>query len=328
MSKKPGQKAKIIKLMQFFEQETDENCPATMQQITEMLDCERKSIYSDINELSAENVLEIEKLKKDRTTYYYHKDKLFEPSELKLLIDAVLSSKMITEEKSIEIINKLKGLTGPSNRKRLNRQLYATKNKTDVTKNIMSTIDVIQEAISLGYCIKFRYYKWTVKKELVEKHSGKVYTVSPATLAWADENYYLVGYDEDDKKMKHFRVDKIKYIRMDNELKSSSHFSTKDDIPLYLGKFFSMFGSDSDEQITLLCKKGFMENVIIDRFGKKVTMMDTDDEHFTTFIRVYPSKSFLSWLISFGDDVKIIDPPNLKEQMKELSEKIYQLYQK
>jgi predicted DNA-binding transcriptional regulator YafY len=208
----------------------------------------------------------------------------------------------------------------------LNRQLYANKNKTEISKNIMNTIDVIQEAIAARRCIRFRYYKWTVSKTMTEKHKDKVYKVSPETLVWADENYYLVGYDENDKKMKHFRVDKIEYIRMDLETESSIHFKSKDDIPLYLGKFFNMFGSDKDEQITLLCKKGYMENVIIDRFGKNVTMMDTDKDYFTTFVRVFPSDAFLSWLIGFGDNVKITDPPYLKEKMKTLTEKIYKLY--
>lgn len=147
MAKKSGQKARILELKQLFEEETDQSKGFTSAELCGKFDINRKSIYDDIEVLSASG-FEIMKQKSGQTTYYYHDDKLFELSELKLLTDAVLSSRVISEKQSKKIIDKLKSLTGPSYRSVLNRQIYSNKNKHDITNQITYVIDEAQIAIA------------------------------------------------------------------------------------------------------------------------------------------------------------------------------------
>ena len=45
------------------------------------------------------------------------------------------------------------------------------------------------------------------------RHDGALYEVSPWSLSWDDENYYLIAYDSSEGIIKHFRVDKMLHIK-------------------------------------------------------------------------------------------------------------------
>lgn len=146
--------------------------------------------------------------------------------------------------------------------------------------------------------------------------NGSIYYTVDAIwgLSWNDENYYLVGYDSDAEKIKHYRVDKMLHIKLSKESREGKDHFKKLDMADYAKKSFGMFGGK--EQTVKFWVKNNLEDVIIDRFGKDVVMIQTDDEHFTVNVDVYVSRQFLGWVFSQGEDIKIVRSDDVVEQMK------------
>ena len=113
MAKGSNQKLKISYLTRIMMEKTDDEHGLTMQQIIDELakydiEAERKSIYADFADMTDKLGIEIIKEKIGRETYYHVAGRDFEVAEVKLLIDAIQSSKFITEKKSNELIKKVK----------------------------------------------------------------------------------------------------------------------------------------------------------------------------------------------------------------------------
>ena len=154
-----------------------------------------------------------------------------------------------------------------------------------------------------------------MKKEMELRHGGAYYHISPWGLSWDDENYYLIGYDSDAEQIRHYRVDKMLRIQMSKEDREGREHFKKLDMADYARKSFGMFRGE-EQQVKLLVNNR-MAGVIIDRFGKEVMMIPADADHFRVSVEVHVSPQFLSWIISLGDDVKIIGPEDVVERMRE-----------
>lgn len=147
---------------------------------------------------------------------------------------------------------------------------------------------------------------------------------SPWGLSWDDENYYLVGYDSDAEQIKHYRVDKMLHIKLSNESRDGKEHFKKLDMADYAKKSFGMFGGK--EQTVKLLVKNSLAGVIIDRFGKNVMLIPTDDEHFTVNVDVHVSRQFLGWVFSLGEDIKIVGPDEVVDEMKKEINRIINQY--
>jgi predicted DNA-binding transcriptional regulator YafY len=143
-------------------------------------------------------------------------------------------------------------------------------------------------------------------------------------LSWDDENYYLVGYDSDAEQIKHYRVDKMLHIKLSNESRDGKEHFKKLDMADYAKKSFGMFGGK--EQTVKLLVKNSLAGVIIDRFGKNVMLIPTDDEHFTVNVDVHVSRQFLGWVFSLGEDIKIVGPDEVVDEMKKEINRIINQY--
>ena len=157
------------------------------------------------------------------------------------------------------------------------------------------------------------------------RHDGAWYHISPWGLSWDDENYYLVGYDSDAGKIKHYRVDKMLHIKLSNEKREGKDYFKKLDMADYAKKSFGMFGGK--EQTVKLLVKNSLAGVIVDRFGKDVMMFPVDEYHFTVNVDVHVSIQFLGWIISLGEDIKIAGPDEVVDQMKREIERLRMQYQ-
>ena len=207
---------------------------------------------------------------------------------------------------------------------KLQRQVYVSGRIKTMNESIYYTVDAIHNAISENKKIKFQYYQWNVKKEMELRHNGAWYHISPWGLSWDDENYYLVGYDSDAEKIKHYRVDKMLHIRFSSENREGKKFFNKLDMADYAKKSFGMFGGK--EQTVKLLVKNNLVGVIIDRFGKNVILFPTDDEHFTVNVNVHVSRQFLGWVFSLGDGIKIVGPDDVVEQMRSEIKRLIEHY--
>ena len=217
MSKSSNQKLKLIYLLKIFNEETDEEHGLTMPEIIMRLSsygvkAERKSIYDDIEELCLAGY-DIEKETSGNRTLYYFADRRFELPELKLLVDAVQSSRFITRKKSEKLIGKIEGLASRYDARRLSGNVHVANRIKNMNESIYYIIDDIQRALTEDKKITFKYFRWNARGEKELRHDGQLYKVSPWALTWDDENYYLVAYDDSSEMIKHYRVDKM--ISMD-----------------------------------------------------------------------------------------------------------------
>ena len=156
------------------------------------------------------------------------------------------------------------------------------------------------------------------------RHNGAWYHISPWGLSRDDENYYLLGYDSDAGKIKHYRVDKMLHIKLSKESREGKEHFKKLDMADYAKKSFGMFGGK--EQMVKLLVKNNLAGVIVDRFGKDVMMIPTDDEYFTVNVEVHVSRQFLGWVFSLGEDIKIVGPNEVVEQMHKEIERLITQY--
>lgn len=322
-----NQKLKIMYLMKILLEETDEDHDLTLNEIVEKLKAynvtaERKSLYSDIENLRTFG-LDIIGMQYGKTYHYKVASRQFQLVELKLLVDAVQSSRFITEKKSDELIAKLESYASKCEAKKLARQVNVNGRVKTMNERIYYSVDKIHEALNEESQIKFQYFTWTADKKMELKHGGAYYSVSPWALCWDDEKYYLVGYDNREYKIKHFRVDKMADVSVVYEEREGKEEFSKMQMSEYTNRLFGMFDGNL-ETVTLLCEN-HAANVIIDRFGTDIPLMKTDAEHFTVRVRVSVSKLFLSWIMAIPG-VKIVAPERTVDMMKSEIKRLQEMY--
>lgn len=296
---------------------TDEFHPMNTQQLIEELsnygiEAERKSIYNDIDELIMYGLDIINK--KGKPSGYYVASREFELPELKLLVDAVQSSKFITKKKSEELIKKLEKLTNIYEANQLHRQVYVTNRIKTMNESIYYNVDSIHTAIHDNCKVSFQYFEWNTKKEMKLRKEGFNYEISPWALVWDDENYYMIGYDEASNLVKHYRVDKMLNIEVVGEMRLGRKYFEEFDSAIYTKKTFGMF-QGKEKTITLRCNNRLV-GVIIDRFGKDAVIREMSEEEFEVRVDVAISHQFFGWLTGLGLDVRIIRPESVVGEYK------------
>ena len=239
-------------------------------------------------------------------------ERTFELPELKLLVDAVQSSKFITAKKSNELIRKLEELASVHEAKALQRQVFVGNRIKTMNESIYYNVDKIHQAISQNRLIRFHYYEWTPQKEMHLRRDGKAYEISPWGLTWDDENYYMVGYDGDAEMIKHFRVDKILDIVITDQPRSGKERFEKFDLANYAKKVFGMF-SGEERTVKMRCENA-LAGAMIDRFGRDVMMHPVDEKYFSVSAAVNVSPQFFGWLAALGRGVVIESPEDVREE--------------
>ncbi len=329
MPKGTNQKLKLIYLIKIMLEKTDDSHGITMPEILKALEAydvtaERKSIYNDfetIRELGIDIVGE----PCGKSHLYRVVSRQFEIAELKLLVDAIQSSKFITEKKSHELIKKLESFASNYEAKQLQRQVYVSGRIKTMNESIYYNVDEIHAAIASNKKLKFQYCQWNMHKEMEPKKNGEFYVVSPWALCWDDENYYMIGHDEKEDKIKHYRVDKmLKSACVDEPREGKEKFDEADMVG-YTQRRFGMF--DGEEETVKLLFENRLIGVVLDRFGKDIIIAPADDEHFTIRVKVAVSNQFFGWIFGLGDGVKILESENVVNKMQEQVRKVYDKYQ-
>ena len=318
MAKAGNQKLKMLYLMQIFMRETDDEHMLTMQEIISLLanagiKADRKTLYLDFEELRHFG-LDIIGEADGRNYYYYLGARDFELPELKLLVDSVQSAKFITDRKSKDLIKKLESLVSKYQATRLQRQVSISGRVKTMNESIYYNVDKLHEAINRDRRIRFQYYRWNIKKEMELRKNGSRYEVSPWGLMWDDENYYLVGFDSEDSRIKHYRVDKMLKISITNDRRLGRAEFQAFDLPRYTRSLFGMYGGE-ETRVTMEAKND-MVGVLIARFGKDIPIMPLDEDHFRTVVNVAVSNQFLGWIMAIGSSVRITAPESVVEKMR------------
>ena len=329
-----GSKLKLLYLMKIFLEETDEEHPLSAAELLGRLaaygcHAERKSLYDDIETLRAFGMDIV--MKKDVSFRYFLAQREFQLPELRLLVDAVQSSKFITHRKSSALIRKVETLCSRFQAADLQRQVYVANRIKTMNESIYYNIDTIHAAISRDRQISFRYFEWAVDFTTPEnfcrraRHNGALYRISPWALIWDDENYYMLGYDSAAGFTKHYRVDKMAQIGLTEEKRDGRERMAHFDVADYTRRLFGMFSGEQD--IVRLRFTNRLIGVVIDRYGKDIHIQKEDDEHFSVVLKVADSPQFLAWLFSFGEEVQVLSPPRIARELRRQAEAVCRMYE-
>ncbi|MCL2827133.1 MAG: WYL domain-containing protein [Oscillospiraceae bacterium] len=334
MPRSENQKLKLLTLMQLLLRRTDEHHGLTVAEMIEALEkegisAERKAIYHDL-ELLRQFGLDIETRKGEKYVYFIA-SREFELPELKLLVDAIQSARFITRKKSEELMGKLEGLTSIHEARQLRRQVVYTGRVKAMNERIYYTVDALHTAIAQGRQITFRYFEWALSFGTAEKISrryrrdGALYTVSPWTLLWDSENYYMVAYDEGHESLRHYRVDKMTDITVTEESRTGQAAFAATDMATYTQKVFSMFAGE-EETVTLRFARRLI-GVVADRFGSDAFVVPDDDpDYFRLTVQISVSEQFFAWMFSFGREAKILSPPHVAQALRDRAGDVCGLY--
>lgn len=312
-------KPRILYLLKILEQHSDEEHPLTTTQLIELLESQygivtyRTTIAKDIAALQEFGV-DVVCIRSTQCKYFIGSRK-FELPELKLLIDAVESSKFITARKSEALIEKIHTLTSEPQRAKLKRNNYIAERVKPDNELIYYIVDTINDAINDGKKISFQYYDYTGLKKKVLKNKGEVYTISPYHLVWNDDFYYVIGYSEKRKKIVTFRVDRI--ATQPEILAAEGVPAPPDfDIAEYTKQVFFMYDGEM-VTVDLRCDNSLMKT-IIDRFGEDVKTLAYDMTSFRVLTEVSASPTFFGWVFGFGGKVQILGPESIKEKYQQM----------
>ena len=245
---------------------------------------------------------------------YHIASRHFDGPELKLLIDAIQSSRFITPKKSKALIQKLSAFAGPHQAEILHRELYVDSRFKSDNESIYLTVDRIQSVIAEKKKISFRYFDYAPDKTKLLRHNGRRYSVSPYALIWNNDTYYLIGHHDRRGHIATFRVDRITGLE---PLDEPAVARPQDfDVSVFFTREFSMLGGKPCE-VELLCENDLMGN-IIDRFGEDALTEIMDEGHFKVTVTVNLSNNFYGWVFASAGNIKILSPSEAITEFRQL----------
>lgn len=318
-----NQRLKLFYLLDYLLEETDETHRKKVQEIIEHFEnyykipVEQKTVCSDLHLLDEYGY---ETQYDGRTRGWRIIGREFETQELQLLIDSVQASRFITQKKAKELTDKLKAKASRFDRVLLERRCYVPNRVRSMNDKIFYSLDDLHIAIANDWQITFRYFYFTPKKE--RAYYKKTYSASPYALLWSDNNYYLLAYESG--KMKHFRVDKMDGIDIVHTKREGKEVFKDMKLSERSLRMFSMFSGKV--QKVKIRFSNHLANVVIDRFGKDITMIPEDEKHFTIHTDIEVSPQFFGWLCGLGRGVRILAPAEVVEEMGNYVKGIAEMY--
>ncbi|MBO5324305.1 MAG: transcriptional regulator [Oscillospiraceae bacterium] len=317
MPKSDNQKLKIFYILDYLQKNSHEDKPVRASELIDMLDrqhnirCDRKTVYSDIAALMDYGIDIVTKPGKNGG--YYIASRNFELPELKLLIDAVQSSRYLTEKKSRELIEKLCNQCNEHDANLMKRNVVVSGRVKSMNETIYYSVDTIQEAISQNRQIRFRYFDWDMDGQ--RKYREKDYQVSPYGLCQDNENCYLLGHSPR-YGITSYRVDRMSDIQVTDEARTPCPELTGKALIEHANSLFQMFSGDA-VKVKMRFHRDLI-NVVIDRFGKDTMLIPDGEEHFTFTVPVTVSPMFLSWVIGFGKKARIVYPQSVVDRCRQM----------
>ncbi len=328
MAKTADQKLRILYLLRYLLRETDEAHPAGLADMSAELEtygitANRKTLYDDLEALRTYG-LDLVTVK-SRVTGYYVASREFELPELKLLVDSVQSSKFITHKKTLSLIRKIEGLTSVHEAQLLQRQVYVHDRVKTMNESVYYNVDELSGAISQDRGIRFRYFDYGPDKSRVYRREGAWYLVSPFSLMWDNENYYLLGWDVEACALRHYRVDKMERITSRSEQRKGKDAFAKVDMSAYSRQVFGMFGGAVRPVRLRFTKR--LAGAVIDRFGRESILSPDGEEHFTLTAPVAVSPLFYAWILGFGSEAEILGPEEVRDGLRQYLREVQRLYE-
>lgn len=306
-------KRRLLLVQKLLYENTDEQHPLTTFEILDYLESQgivtnRKTLKGDID-LMVDCGMDIITIQSKPNRYYWGA-RIFEKAELKLLVDAVSSSRFITQKKSQDISKKLLKLASVNDRDDLKRNIYATNRIKSRNESLLYTVDAVNKAITNKRKVSFQYYDYTPEKKKIYRNDGEIYTLSPYALFWNEDFYYVVGYSDKHDNVSTFRADRICHLEMVNEkaVREPKDFS----LDRYSRQIFEMYDGDT-VRVKLECRNELMKYVI-DRFDESVETEIATENTFYAYPEVALSPNFYSWLFKFAGEIRLLSPERARDE--------------
>ncbi|WP_338749437.1 WYL domain-containing protein [Bacillus sp. FJAT-52991] len=326
---KINNKQRLLKLMEWFREETDESNQWTIDDIISKFQSfygeeykpNKNSLKDDIENLIEANFdITINQEKEGMPKYYSHQYRLFEPYELRMLIDAVVSARFITKEETKSLTRKIKTLTSQQQAKRLQNEILIDTSIKSKSKLVRLAIHDLHEAITEKRIVTFQYGRYNVDKQFVLSHEGALYKVKPLALTWAHDFYYLIAYYFEADEIRHYRMDRMRNVQATEEAFVYEAF----DVGKYVQSTFNMFAGQAD-WIKIRFKNELI-NVIIDKFGHEADIQKDGEEHFILSAKAIVSDGLVNWTLNFGCKAEVVQPNALRERVEQEVKNMYRLY--
>ncbi len=323
-----GNKLKLLYLKELFEERTDTEHEITIKDMQAYLEgygisADRRTLYQDIETLQFYG-MDIEHEKNGRGYRLVSRD--FEPYEVKLMIDAVSSSRFLSERRSRELVEKLKKLCSRYERDPIQRQLRLANRVKGTSKVLHINVNEIFNAIGNNRNVQFLYFKYDTKKQ--KSYTKRVYEVSPWDMLYADDQYYLLAFDPEEKKadkqFKYFRVERMEKVETLEEQRTGGEEREKIDMVTRTKNNFNMFGGKI-EMVTLRFPN-FQFEMAMDRFGHDIIPMKDGPDHFTVTVPVAVGPHFYGWVFGLKNYVTIMGPEHVRQGMKDMLEAVGKRY--
>ena len=335
MAGKRNTKLKLLYLKEILEKYSDEQHILNANDIADRLEleyglqCERKSVYKDIDVL-LDYGMDIIRTRTPKNGYFVASGS-FELAEIRLLSDAVQAADFITKQKTKKLIEKIEGFTSIYQAEVLKKQVYIDNRAKSTNESIYYVIDKLDEAIKSGKKVRFMYSKRKMDEKYAARKETRSFTLSPYALIWSNDHYYLVANNEKYDNLMNVRADRIsnveilydQTVRPFEEVSPYRHYFDAAD---YAAKTFNMFSGER-QTVELKCSNRILEE-IFDRFGERINTRKYNDESFLLRTEASVSEGLVSWIMQFGTDIEVMAPAQLKEMVADKAEKICAVYRK
>lgn len=308
-------KQRPFRMLKYLYENTDENHPVSTPELVKIFQAEdahasRKTVKDDIDVLIGEG-FDIVTVRSTQNSFFLA-NRTFEIPEIKLLIDAVSSSRFISREKSAVLIEKLTGMVSKAQAEKIRRHLYMADRVKADNRQIYYTVDAITDAINEGKKICFQYFEYSGDKEKCLRRGGAKYYVSPYALVWDDNHYYMLGFSDDRHRMVNYRVDRMCNTGMTEE--AAVPVPSGFDMEEYVQHQFRMFAGEEVE-VVLECRNDMMK-YIVDQFGEDVETWPASETTFFAKVSVADSPTFYGWVFPFEGKVKIAEPQEIRDKYR------------
>jgi len=316
---------RILHVYKYLQDQTDEDHPTTIRQILDHLaskniTAHRRTIAGDIVALLDFGV-DIITVKSTQNLYFIGQ-RHFELPEVQLLIDAVLSAKSITSQKSRVLVKKLGELVSEHQRSKFAEENHIADRVKPQNENVYRITDTLQTAIGQKKRVSFQYFELSVNKRKTLKHKGYHYIFSPYFLLWNEDKYYVIGHSEKHGKIVTFRIDRIHEATLTD--KDAISCPDAFDLSAFCQQVFGMYDGER-ATVELKCRHCQMK-AIVDKFGEDVHTEPLDEEWFFAKVDVFISPTFYGWLLGFTDEIILTAPDtNVQEYRKILGKAIENL---
>ena len=306
------QKLKLLYIYRMLEQETDAKHGLSMADILQRLAdegiyAERKGIYRDLDVLRSFG-LTINTIQRMPVEYTLERTGLSLP-EIMLLVDAVQSSKFLTQRTSDKLVNRIRELANVREREQLVKAVHVDGRIKSQNESVFHNVDTIHEAIRSKRKIQFMYFKYDGAMNRTAQHGGKPYVLTPVQLVFSDGFYYLVTWSDKHEGFANYRVDRMRLLQVVDEPATRNERIANYGYEDFAYQSFGMF--DGPIAKAKLHVRADAMDIVVDRFGRDVPVFTHEDGSADVSVTVRKSAQFFGWLAGMDGAIDLAGPKAL-----------------